>query len=154
MLLCAFSPALTSSASRASSILLSSGLVGVTSIVMLTVSPHPSWGPISLVGTRFTHSGLSWVSLVEVFDCEGCILEVVCRVPTSAKKKTPVGRITSPSGRYSSALYVLCVLVVLSRPHAHRFDPLRPVHASTLVSVPNAPRACLPPFRPNGVHVI
>src|SRR5205807_10499856 len=82
MLLCAFSPALTSSASRASSILHSSGLVGVTSILMLTGSPHPSWGPISFIGTRFTHSGLSWVSLVELFDCEGCIFEVVCWVPS------------------------------------------------------------------------
>src|SRR5205807_10321413 len=82
MPLCAFSSALMSFDSSASSILLSSGLVGVTSILMLMGSPHPSWGPISLVGTRFTHSGLSWVSLVEVFDCEDCILEVVCWIPS------------------------------------------------------------------------
>src|SRR5207302_5750996 len=80
--LCAFVAALISSDSIASSILLSSGLVGVTSILTLMGSPHPSWGPISLVGTRFTHSGLSWVSLVESFDCEGCIFEVVRWVPS------------------------------------------------------------------------
>src|SRR5437588_6265139 len=92
--LCAFSFALISSDSRASSILLSSGLVGVTLILMLTGSPHPSWGPISFVVTRFTHSGLSWVSLVEAFDCEGCIFEVVCWVPSFIV----FGRISSPLG--------------------------------------------------------
>src|SRR5437588_4801375 len=92
--LCAFSLALMSSDSSASSILLSSGLVGVTSLLRLTGSPHPSWGPISFVGTRFTHSGLSWVSLVEVLDCEGCIFEVVCWVPLLVV----FGRISGPLG--------------------------------------------------------
>src|SRR5207253_11291088 len=106
---------------------------------------------IPLTGTN--HLFISEHQLWEIFPMVrwggGCYYLVVQeseRYKYISKKKNPVGRITSPSGRYSSALYVLCVLVVLSRPHAHHFDPLRPVHASTLVSVPNAPRACLPPF--------